>query len=278
MTIGTTDVKGASAPKRRARWGRLGLVTASAAGIGGYLYHLHREGRRWGASDEETRRSMPGDDLVPHPDVETTHAVTINAPPNRVWPWLVQMGYGRAGWYTDAWWYRQVDRYLWRVHTLRTRAIISELQRLAVGDVVPDGPPGTAFFTVTTCEPNHALALYSTTHATVWLPVALRDNPRLGLHGALSWAFELRDIEPSRTRLILRSRCAVDPAPYRALVGLLLPFGDLMVAPMMLRHIKQRVERLATEADGNVLSVDASPEVAPAHRRSIRDASVPARG
>lgn len=236
-------------PDGKARLARFAIVTVSAAGVGGYLFHLHREGKRWGATDEETRANLPGDDLVPHPDVETTHAVTINAPAKDVWPWLVQMGYGRAGWYTDVWWYRQIDRYVWRVRTLRTNAILPELQRLAVGDTVPDGPPGTAYFTVTACKPGHTLALYSTTHPTVWLPAALRDNKRLGLHGELSWVFELRELEPSRTRLILRGRLAAAPAAYRWLAGILWPLADGMVAPMMLLHIKQRVERLGSEAE-----------------------------
>ena len=235
---------------------RAALVIVSAVGIGGYLLHLHRQGRRWGATDEEVLAGLPGDELVPHPDVETTHAITIDAPPSAVWPWLVQMGYGRAGWYTDAWWYRQVDRYLWRVRTARTHRIVPELQQLAVGDIVPDGPPGTAFFTVTALDPGHTMALYSTTHATVWLPSALRDNPQLGFRGKLSWVFMLRELhrepEPggmgarTQTRLILRSRTAVGPALYRMLAGLLLPPADLLVAPMMLQHIRQRAEQAAT--------------------------------
>ena len=219
----------------------LGAVLASIAG--GYL--LHRLGRRWGATDEEVAAALPGDDLVPMPTVETTHAVTIAAPAAAVWPWLVQMGYGRAGWYTDAWWYRQVDHYLWHVETPRPDRIVPEWQHLAMGDVVPDGPPDTAFFTVAAFDPLHTLALYSTTHATVWLPRALRDNPRLGLHGEVGWVFVLSELGPVRTRLILRSRVAVGPALYRVIAAALFPPADLLVAPMMLTRIRQRVEQAA---------------------------------
>lgn len=92
------------------------------------------------------------------------------------------------------------------------------------------------------CNDRYGLALYSTSHATVWLPSRLRDNPRLGLHGELSWVFVLREEGPEQTRLILRSRTAVGPTLYRALVKALLPPADLLVAPMMLRNIRQRVQ------------------------------------
>jgi hypothetical protein len=173
------------------------------------------------------------------------HAVTIEAPVAAAWPWLVQMGYGRAGWYTDAWWYRQVDRYLWHVETPRPDRIVPEWQRLAVGTIGHDGPPGTASFTVTMLDPPRPLALYSTTHATVWLPHALRENPRVGLHGELSWVFVLHELPPARTRLLLRTRVAVGLALYRGIATMLLPPADLFVARMMLLHIRQRVERAA---------------------------------
>ena len=218
----------------------VGPLSVAAAISGGCL--LHHLGRRWGATDEEVRAALPGDKVVPQPAVETTHAITIHAPVAQVWPWLVQMGYGRAGWYTDAWWYRQVDRYLWHVRTPRPDRIVPEWQHLAVGDIVPDGPPGTAYFTVAELEPLHTLALYSVTHATVWLPRTLRDNPRLGVHGELSFVFVLREQGPERTRLILRSRLAVGPALYRGIAAIVLPPLDLFVARLLLRHVRQRVE------------------------------------
>jgi hypothetical protein len=82
----------------------IGLLAAAS---GGYL--LRRQGKRWGATEDEASRSLPGDDLVPHPMVETTHAITIHAPASAVWPWLVQMGYDRGWWYTDARWYRLLE-------------------------------------------------------------------------------------------------------------------------------------------------------------------------
>jgi hypothetical protein len=72
---------------------------------------LHELGRRLGATSEEVARPMPGDEIVPHAQVQTTNAITIDAGPERVWLRLVQMGYHRPGWYTYPW----VDRHLWHI-------------------------------------------------------------------------------------------------------------------------------------------------------------------
>jgi hypothetical protein len=223
----------------------IGLVAATS---GAYL--LRRLGKRWGATEDEVYRSLPGDDLVPHPMAETTHAVTIHAPPAAIWPWLVQMGYERGWWYTDARWYRLVETSLWKAkpHTSADR-IIPEFQHLAVGDTVPDGPPGTAFFTVAALEPQRVLALYSTTHLLFMAPAFLRNNPRLGLYSEFSWVFYLDEVGENETRLIVRTRASHGPRLFRMLTLPLLFPADFLMARMMLRGIKQRVEK-AHEAAG----------------------------
>jgi hypothetical protein len=87
---------------------------------------------------------MPGDEIVREPFGKTMHALTIDAPPERVWPWLVQMGYHRGGWYTCPW----VDRWIWHVDNPSADQIVDALQDLRVGDIVPDGEPGTADYVV----------------------------------------------------------------------------------------------------------------------------------
>jgi hypothetical protein len=86
------------------------LPAIATLGTIGFLA-LHELGRRWGATDDEVRGPMTGDDIVPHAKGQTTHAITIDTAVEDVWPWLVQMGYHRAGWYTYPW----VDRYLWHI-------------------------------------------------------------------------------------------------------------------------------------------------------------------
>ena len=99
-------------------------VLAAVAVLVGYRLLLQPWQHRWGASDEEVRRAMPGDDLVPGA-ASTTRAITIAAAAEQVWPWLVQLGYGRGGW----------DRYYWIDNDGHPSAdrIVPELQRLQVG-------------------------------------------------------------------------------------------------------------------------------------------------
>jgi hypothetical protein len=84
---------------------------------------------RWGTTDEEVSRVMPGDDLLPEATGTTTRAISVAAPPEQVWPWLVQLGYGRAGWYSYDW----IDN---DGHPSADR-IIPELQDLTIGDQIP---------------------------------------------------------------------------------------------------------------------------------------------
>lgn len=85
---------------------------------------------RWGATDEEVGRAMPGDDLLAGATgTTTTRAISVAAPPEQVWPWLVQLGYGRAGWYSYDW----IDN---DGHPSANR-IIPELQELTIGDQIP---------------------------------------------------------------------------------------------------------------------------------------------
>jgi hypothetical protein len=226
----------------------LGLLAAAS---GAYL--LRRLGMRWGATDAEVHRAFPGDELVPHPMLETTHAISIHASPADIWPWLVQMGYARGWWYTDARWYQWVDTHIWHTsHPASPDHLILELQHLEVGDMVLDGPPGTAFFTVAKLEPEHVLALFSTTHLLFLAPAFLRNNPKVGLHGALSWVFLLDEKEGGVTRLIVRTRASYEPKVFRMLTRPLLFPADFLMARLMLQTIKQRVEHSSTQAPEKV--------------------------
>ena len=94
-----------------------------------YLTWIRPWQLRWGATDEEVSRQMPGDEIITHPHFDATRAVTINAPVEKIWPWIMQIGYTRAGWYSYDW----IDNQ----GRPSARQIIPELQNLAVGDTIP---------------------------------------------------------------------------------------------------------------------------------------------
>ena len=83
--------------------GILGLLLAAVGAIASYVLLIRPWHLRWGSSDEETEMKLPGDDLVQEAKLQATHAVTILAPPSQVWPWLIQIGQGRGGFYSYDW-------------------------------------------------------------------------------------------------------------------------------------------------------------------------------
>jgi hypothetical protein len=128
--------------------------------------------------------------------------------------------------------------------------IIPEFQQLAVGDTVPDGPPGTAFFTVAQLQAQRALAPFSTTHILFMAPASVRNNPRIGLYGDFSWVFVLDEKEEGVTRLIVRTQASYGPHLFRMLTLPMLYPGDFLMARMMLRTIKQHVEQSVGTGSG----------------------------
>ena len=203
------------------------VAAAGAAGI------VEEWGRRSRATRAEKRKPLPGDELVADPMWQATRAITIRAPREAVWPWLVQMGFPtrRAGWYTPYW----LDRVLFGITAHSADTIVPELQDLAVGVLVPDSESGVSYFTVARLDPARALVLHSTTHP---LP-AYADV-------SFAWAFTLEDAG-SDTRLIMRARVTYRPVWPAALVRLLMlvgfGIGDFLQAGGILNGIKRRAER-----------------------------------
>jgi hypothetical protein len=201
----------------------LAALGAAATPIGLAL----RFGRRSGVSTEELHRALPGDGLVGDPQFVTDRALTIHAPVAAVWPWIVQMGYHRGGWYTNA----ALDRLIWHIDNPSEDRIVPEYQRLAVGDIVPDGPAGTAWWKVAALEPDRAV---------VYLDDAGSHIP--GVSG--SWAFVVDPLDAHTTRLHVRYRSTFCPTPRMVLLSrLLIGPADFVMIGQTLRGIKRRAER-----------------------------------
>ena len=228
-------------------------LTVAGAAMVAAAYLLHHIGRRSGATDEETDAVLPGDELVTHPLWESTRAITIGAPAEEVWPWIVQMGFPshRAGWYTP----HVLDRLTFGIQERSAEELRPELQQLELGDRVPDSADWSVYFTVAHVDAPHALVLHSTRH--VIKPIRTID---------FSWAFVLRECEGGKTRLLIRARTRYTPGWAR-------PFAELVVGPAdfvnvsgMLRGIRARAERraggevAAGQVGGSKTGVQAVPE------------------
>lgn len=205
----------------------LALAVAAAA----YAVIIRPWMLAWGATGAERRGPLPGDDVVPDAHYVTTRAVTIDARPMAIWPWLVQMGQDRAGFYTHNW----VERLL-RSGIPDTHELHPEWQALEVGALMrtnhdiggkPMGWP------VATVDRDRALVVRS-------------KNLPLG-----TYAFVLRPIDANHTRLIVRDRAAWKRSEV--------PFAVLVYEPLhaymeagLIGGIKQRAEQARTGQSASV--------------------------
>ena len=197
---------------------------------------LVRLGRTYGSTPAERRAVLPGDSIIADPDTVTDHAITIDAPPALVWPWLVQMGWGRGGWYTARW----VDRLLFPANGPSSDRIVPELQHLEVGSFIPDGPPETECgLIVQEIEPERSLVLRSNSH----LPMSWRSRATLDW----TWSFVLTPLDGGRrTRFHFRSRWTTSPWWLTLGGRLAIVPADFVMARDMLRGVRDRAGPDAT--------------------------------
>jgi hypothetical protein len=200
-----------------------GLVLAAAALGAGlavvYVRVVRPWALRWGATDQEAARPLPGDGVVKKADYVATRAITIHAGPGQVWPWLVQIGSGRAGWYS----YDRLDN----AGVPSAAQIIPELQQLAAGDLVPMVTGKDIGVWVKELEPGRRMLWWDQ-------------------KGEYSWEWLL---EPAAagTRLVSRLRVTRHPWTRRMLYEVVAANGDIVMIRKMLRGIKERAERLAAD-------------------------------
>ena len=188
---------------------------------------------------------MPGDDLIPRVAVEWTRATTIDAPPHQVWPWLVQMGFGRGGWYTS-WLF---DRLVWRLDNPSSDAIIPEFQHIEVGDLIPDGPDYAAYFRVVDMGSEEFIVYQSIRHPYLGHPIDPDNETQIeelerrlvndGVYLDFTWAWMLRPQAGDKTRLLVRTRANYSPK-WLALTEVPLGLVDLYHVTIMFRGIAKR--------------------------------------
>lgn len=178
-----------------------GRTLSTFVGLSAAAYALLLRPRllRWGATDEEVRQPYPGADLIPGGARGATMAVTIKAPPTRVWPYLLQMGYDRAGYYS---W-----DYLDNLGRPSADCIHPEWQELSIGDCVT--AMGRSAWTVAAVEPERFLGL----RASFDLSGRLFDptGPRPRFYTDSLWGFLLKELPGDGTRLVVSGYWALRP-------------------------------------------------------------------
>jgi len=181
-----------------------------AVAVVSFVYVYRPWALTWGATDEEVSRAMPGDDIVREPNFDATRAITINARPDEAWPWIVQIGYRRAGFYS----YDRLDN----DGIPSAERILPEYQRLGLGDRIPVSESHD--IRVVALEPNRSLVTVFETSTRA------------------SWVWGLYPLGDERTRLVIRLRVELPGTLARV-------FYDAFEIVMMRKHmlgIKARAE------------------------------------
>jgi hypothetical protein len=188
--------------------------------------------RRWGATDEEFRMTLPGDELVAEPQERCTRAVTIDAPPETVWPWVIQLGADRGGFYS----YDRLEN-LFGLGIHSAERIVAEWQHREVGDLVAAISTGTGGWYVAEVRHDEALVL-QLADVQAGRPVR-RDDP----HGwEFVWTFALLERPDGTTRLLVREVTSIPGRWQRVAMAPIGPVSFVMTRRMLL-GIRERAER-----------------------------------
>jgi hypothetical protein len=190
-----------------------------------YLFLIRPSQLHWGATAQEVDRAMPGDDLVANPTFVATRAITIRGCPEDIWPWLVQMGYNRAGFYG----YDLIENLGSKTAIRSAASITPELQHPKTGDLLPIS--SVAHLTFGTIQPNQYL---------IWQSEAQPHD------GAFTWA--LYPVDQSHTRLVSRIRLRYHQTMRALVLDLFTEFADHVAVPRILVGVRNRVEGRASDS------------------------------
>lgn len=224
FTLDSTPTGTSSPP---AKPGRIVYVPLLGAAVAAYWFIGRPWHFQWGATPAEVARRWPGDELVARPRTRAVRAVTITAPPDRIWPWIMQVGRDRGGFYSYTWLENLIGADIRNVYRL-----IPGLRERQVGDTVWMGPEdrfgGQARMVVAQVLPERAVVLVMPADAQ---RVLTESRAREGV-----WSFILEPMTENTTRLVMLSLGAEAPLPSRRLADVLFwePAHFVMERRMML--------------------------------------------
>lgn len=199
-----------------------------------YLMVIRPWHLKWGTTEDEANRLLPGDELVPEAKINATHAITIKAPIERVWPWIAQIGQGRGGFYS----YEAIENAL-GLDIHNADRILPEFQDPQVGEQLPFARDfGVPYVIV---DAPHALVVHGDTRTGGVAGPQLRP----GDYVTVSWGWYLEAIDARTTRLVERWRAAYGPGLMNTLIyRLFMEPGAFIMERKMLSGIKARAERM----------------------------------
>lgn len=212
---------------------------AGAIAIAGYLKSIRPRVLNWGATPQESNTSLPGDAILPEVALQTTRAITINARPSEIWPWLVQMGpKPRAGVYTYDW----IERLL-GIDIQNSDRILPEFQHLEAGESFALNEKTS--LVVREVAPGSHLVLQ-------WMPATS------------TWAFCLQPAADGTTRLLSRNRIPGGGPGFWLMMTGIMEWASLIMERKMLLGMKERAERFdaSTAVPGEPESEPGSESVA----------------
>jgi hypothetical protein len=182
-----------------------------------YIFFLRPWQLNWGATRKEIKLSLPGEEIVVKTNFNATRAITINSTPGCIWPWIIQIGSGRAGWYSIDW----IDN----AGTKSTNKILPQFQAIEEGQFIPFTPNQKNGMWVKKFKENEFI---------LWV-----DK-----NGKATWLWYLIPVSNSRTRLLTRLRSKYIWNGFWIIYYLIADFGDIIMMSKCMKGIKRRAEAL----------------------------------
>ncbi|MFN3406051.1 MAG: hypothetical protein ACK40G_18295 [Cytophagaceae bacterium] len=182
-----------------------------------YIFVLRPYQLHWGATAEEVKMALPGDNIVKSPDFKATRGITIDASPQNIWRWIIQIGSKRAGWYSIDW----IDN----AGIKSTDKIISQFQKIEIGQFIPFTPDQKNGMWVKDFKENNFI---------LWT-----DND-----GKATWLWQLIPIDNGKTRLLTRLNTKYKWSGIWIIYYILFDIGDIIMMRKTMKGIKQRAEKM----------------------------------